>query len=136
MPHWLAIGPPSNWRIGARKGVWAVSPNQYKSWGQVSKGDVVYFYATAPVKGLIGYATVSTTAATEKPFWPEEREKGHVLWPYHILLVDVRVLPTETWESKRLSPEREGIVFQRAFQPISDERASEWKLSLDRILGG
>lgn len=133
MSDWLAIGPPDNWKIGIKKKVWAVSPAQRKSWEQTRPGDVVYFYATAPVKGIIGYGTVARVKVDEKPFWPEEKEKGHTLWPFRLEFSDVTTIGVNDWEARRIIPERTGIVFQRAFQPVSNERAEPWKHAMEKL---
>lgn len=132
MSDWLAIGPPENWRIGIQKKIWAVSPAQNKSWEKVQKGDRVFLYATAPVKGIIGYATVSQTKVDESPFWPQEKVKGHTLWPFRIHFKEVHALDPKGWESKSLKPDRKGIVFQRAFQPLAADRTAAWTKSLKR----
>jgi hypothetical protein len=133
MNTWLAIGPVENWKIGIKKKIWAVSPAQLKSWERIRPGDTVFFYATAPVKGLIGCGTVGKTDADEKPFWPQELEKGHVIWPYRIRFSSVTHISPHDWESKRVAPERTGIVFQRAFQPVGQERAESWLKALAKV---
>lgn len=126
MSFWLAIGPPKNWEIGVENQVWAVSPANSKSWEKVTPGDTVFFYATAPIKGIVGSGTVARTAVEQHPFWPEERKAGSSLWPFRIHFGMVKVLPTKDWVTKKYSPDRAGIVFQRAFQPLSAERAKAW----------
>lgn len=130
MAHWLAIGPSENWKIGVKKKIWAVGPAQSKSWEKVEPGDTVFFYVTAPVKGLIGYGTVEKTRVKEPPFWPQEKEKGHALWPFQITFSEVTCLSEEDWEAEALRPKRKGIVFQRAFQPIKSDRARQWLKAL------
>jgi hypothetical protein len=126
MSNWLAIGPPGNWRIGVKDRVWAVSPAQMKSWEKLGKGDRVFFYATAPVKGLIGYGVVEKTSVDEVPYWPQEKEKKQVLWPFRIRFSEVKAVAAADWESKAVAPERKGIVFQRAFQPVAEAVAEKW----------
>jgi len=133
MSDWLAIGPVANWEIGLKKKVWAVSPAQSKTWEKVAPGDRVFFYATAPVKGLVGYGTVSRTRVDETPFWPDEKAKGHTLWPYRIEFSSVTHISIHDWETKRVAPERQGIVFQRAFQPVTPDRAAEWVQALAKV---
>lgn len=126
MQDWLVIGPVKNWRVAVQEKVWAVSPAQQKSWAQLQPGDRVFFYATAPVKGLIGWGRVARTSVNEAPFWPDEKEKGHVLWPFHIEFDEMRVLPEAVWSEKARRIDRRGIVFQRALQPVTPQLAKEW----------
>ncbi|GAB4240023.1 MAG: hypothetical protein Kow00109_15020 [Acidobacteriota bacterium] len=130
MADWLVIGPVANWKLAVKHKIWAVSPRHQKTWEQIAAGDRVFFYATAPVKGLIGWGSVAATAVNEKPFWPDEKEKGHVLWPLEIRFDAVHVLPEKDWTTKARQIERRGIVFQRALQPVAAERAQEWAKEL------
>ncbi|HOM99701.1 MAG TPA: EVE domain-containing protein [Acidobacteriota bacterium] len=127
MADWLVIGPVKNWQLAVEHKVWAVSPAQEKSWRSLSPGDRVFFYATAPVKGVVGWGSVASTAVVEEPFWPEEKAKGHVLWPYRIRFQDIHVLPAADWQDRALRIERQGIVFQRALQPVASDRAETWR---------
>ncbi|HLU99769.1 MAG TPA: hypothetical protein VKZ59_00795 [Acidobacteriota bacterium] len=126
MAYWLAIGPSENWKIGIKNKLWAVGPPQSKSWEKIEPGDTVFFYVTTPVKGLIGYGKVEKTRVKESPFWPQEKEKGHALWPFQITFSEVSCLDQEDWQAKAVHPERKGIVFQRAFQPVDTNRAKQW----------
>jgi hypothetical protein len=133
MANWLAIGPAENWQIGIRKKTWAVSPAQQKTWEKLASGDLVFFYATAPVKGIIGYGRVAGTGVDESPFWPEEKRKGHTLWPFRIAFSEVTFVSMKDWETKRITPERQGIVFQRALQPAAAEAAKRWLKELAKV---
>ncbi len=131
MAYWLAIGPVGNWEIGVKEKVWAVSPAHNKTWKRLRPGDTVFFYATAPVKGIIGLGTVREKRFDEELFWPQEREKGQSLWPFRLRFGDLKVLPKKEWSTKRYEPDRQGIVFQRAFQPVKPEVAEDWLSHLD-----
>jgi hypothetical protein len=123
MAYWLAIGPAESWEIGIKEKVWAVSHHNAKAWEKVQPGDLVCFYATAPVKGIIGIAKVQSTRCDETPFWPQEAKAGASLWPFRILLQAVKALPRSDWETRRVELDRTGIVMQKAFQPLAEEKA-------------
>ncbi len=133
MANWLAIGPAENWQIGIKKKTWAVSPAQQKTWEKLAPGDLVFFYATTPVKGIIGYGRVARTDVDENPFWPEEKRKGHTLWPFRITFSEVTFISLRDWETSRVVPERHGIVFQRALQPAAEEAAEAWRKALAKV---
>jgi hypothetical protein len=126
MSYWLAIGPAENWEIGIKKKVWGVTPRHSKAWGQVEPGDTVFFYAMAPVKGLIGYGVVSKTKIDEKPFWPQEISEKHSYWPFRISFEEMQALARKDWEAAHIATSCEGIVFQRAFQAVNEKRGGEW----------
>jgi hypothetical protein len=130
MKYWLAIGPAENWEIGIKKKIWGVTPRHSKAWGQVESGNTVFFYAMAPVKGLVGYGIVASTKVDEKTFWPQEVSEKQSYWPFRISFQETKALPRKEWETARMATGREGIVFQRAFQSVSEKRAREWLKNL------
>lgn len=134
MSYWLAIGPADNWEIGIKKKIWGVRPRHSKAWGQVQDGDTIFFYAMAPVKGLVGYGKVAKTKVDEKPFWPQEISEEQSYWPFRISFEETKALPRKDWETARIATGREGIVFQCAFQHVDEKRARGWQNTLDRAI--
>jgi len=108
-----------------KKKVWGASPAHAKTWERIAPGDLLFLYAMAPVKGVFGCAKVVKTFVDEKPLWPQELEDKQVLWPFRMSLEIETVLPPEQWETKRVTLERGGIVFQRALQPVGEDKAQE-----------
>ncbi len=127
MNYWLAIGPVGNWEIGLKKKIWGLGPRYDKAWNLIEPGDMVFFYAMAPVKGLVGCGTVSKKKFDEKPLWPQEVSEKATLWPFRVLLHETLEIPNQDWVTSRVLIDRSGIVFQRSFQPIDEKRAQKWR---------
>lgn len=123
MAYWLAIGPSENWELGLKHGVWGIGGRYLPSWDRVVNGDTVIFYVMRPVKGIIGYGTMKGKSKETKPFWPQEMKDKKMLWPLHLHVNKGLTLPRNKWESHCLPmpPLSEGIVIQRAFQPLKDK---------------
>jgi hypothetical protein len=136
MASWLAVGPPENWEISLEKGVWGIPPTYEKAWGRVAPGDTVFFYATAPVKGVIGYGEIRATKRESTPLWPQEVKEGRALWPLRVELEVKASLPRQQWEYRRVTVQRRGLVLQRAFQRLTDARAQELLEALTSSSGG
>jgi len=122
MAHWLIIGPPANWEIGITNKMWSLSTRYEKFWARLQPKDNILFYATAPVKGVIGSGVVVKTKKNQSPFWPEEIKEGKLLWPLKIHFEDIKYIPIKKWEDNRIPVDRQGITLQRALQQIPDER--------------
>lgn len=104
--------------------IWALAGGYYKTWTRLAKGDRLYFYAMTPVKGVIGYGTVSETFVEEKNLiWPEEVKRKEVLWPLQIRFKIQSLVPLESWETKKIPIARGAIVFQKALQLLKPELA-------------
>lgn len=132
MAFWLIIGPPSNWIIGIKRKVWSLSTRYEKFWARLQPGDHLLFYATAPVKGVIGSGMVSRIEKVSSPFWPQEVKEGKLLWPLKIELEEMKCIPTKKWEDGRIPVERQGVTLQRALQQIPDERGRSLLAALQK----
>ena len=117
--YWLVVGPAENWsRAFKGNPVWGLPVYCEAIWARVEIGDVLLFYVTNPVKGLIGYGTVAGKNTHPFPFWPQELARGNVRWPLHIVLNLNACLNEDNWGSNRLPINRSGISIQRAIQRI------------------
>ena len=80
MNYWLAVGSPTNWDTAFNNGnIWGLKESQRRLWENVNDGDVLLFYATIPVRGVIGYGVVQTRFKQSKPLWPDERKQRKVI---------------------------------------------------------
>ena len=100
-------------------------------WERLNEKDILLFYATQPVSGIIGYGVVRTKVKQDKPLWPQEVREQNVIWPLRFEF-DVEVcLPPDKWKnnrvvSKDINP-RSG--FQIISQSIAEEVKSHFKLT-------
>jgi len=132
MTWWIVKGPPENWEVAFEKGnIWGVTSRYEKLWQQMKEGDGVLFYATSPVKGLIGYGTVRSVFRDEKPFWPAEVREGKALWPLRFSFDISFLLPNDQWEAKSIRVSPRQSVLQRGLQRIKGEIAKELVDSLE-----
>jgi hypothetical protein len=131
MNNWLAVGPPENWEIALKQGnIWGIPSRYEKLWVSIAKGDLLFFYATHPAKGVIGYGKIISTFRENKPLWPQEKEEGRSLWPLRIKFEIVSCLPIEEWPQKAIRLSRQRVMLRRAFQRLKDEVAKEIEQAL------
>lgn len=127
MAYWLAIGPEQNLRLGLGKKIWGISECYHNIWGKVAEHDVIIFYATMPIKGIIGYGKVLSKTKEYQPLWEQEVKKGAALWPLRIKFAGLHLLPQSKWSSTKLPlpPISAGITRQRSLQRLKDNLAKD-----------
>lgn len=129
MPNWwLAVGPPDYWQTAFEHGnIWGLraTPKHTTLWERLSQGDNVLFYATSPVKGVIGYGVVRTKFRQDKPLWPQEVEKDKVIWPHRFEFDVKHCLPRNKWKTHKIVSDRIKAIVQSGFQAIKEELAEE-----------
>jgi len=128
--YWLVVGSPENWHTAFEHGdIWGLKETQRRLWENLRENDIVLFYATRPVGGLIGYGSVRTKFRQNQPLWPQELQEGKVIWPLRFEFDVEYCLPPDRWKTqKRISKElwpRGG--FQLLSQSIGKHLVSSFK---------
>lgn len=120
----MAILPVENWKLPLEGDkIWGIQPKYDKQWEWATPADTVLFYATSPVKGVIGYGTILSKMRDNKPIWPQEVKQGSALWPLRFTLDIEFCLALRDWETKRVRVSHREAVLQKGFQKIKEELA-------------
>jgi hypothetical protein len=121
---WLVVGSPDNWRTAfEHKNIWGLKQTQRHLWEALSQEDVLLFYATSPVRGIIGYGAVRTKFRQDKPLWPQEIKERKVIWPLRFEFNIERCLPFDKWQTSKVTSRE---LFPRGgFQTLSHAIAEE-----------
>ena len=70
MNYWLMVGAVKNWITAFEHGnIWGLKKTQRHLWESLSEKDIVLFYATQPVSGVIGHGIVKTKFIQDNFFW-------------------------------------------------------------------
>lgn len=127
MRYWLNVAPQDSWTESLRMGVCGVPASQLNryQWDKVQRDDIVLFYATVPIKGLIGWGRVLDTFEDKTPLWPKEIQRGRPIWPLRIRLAVESTLPEAHWRLERVTIDPQ-ISVQRSLMPM----AEGWGLGL------
>ncbi|MDI6814857.1 MAG: hypothetical protein QMC90_02065 [Dehalococcoidales bacterium] len=56
--YWMAVGSPGNWKEAFEKGnIWGLTQRQKHRWENLTENDIILFYVTETVAGIIGYGS-------------------------------------------------------------------------------
>ena len=125
MRYWVAIATPDNWRVAFEQGnTVGLTPRFARRWEQVQPGDFLVLYATDPVRGVIGYGTIRQKLRQDKPLWPEEEERGEVIWPLRLVFDPVFVFPPDRWQEERVVNEVVNFKAKLGFRELEEDIAS------------
>jgi hypothetical protein len=127
--YWLAVGSPENWKTAFEyKNTWGLKQTQRHLWAELSENDLLFFYATQPVIGVIGYGIVKTKFTQDKPLWPQEIREGRVIWPLRLELDIEKCLPDTEWTASRISSEDLKRRTRSGFQRLNEDMG-KWLIS-------
>ncbi len=132
--YWLTIGSLKNWETAFEHGnIWGLKETQRHLWESLSEGDTLFFYATQPVGGIIGYGIVRTKLKQNIPLWDEEIKQNIVIWPLRFEFDVEKCLPHDEWEANRVVNDRIKQLARSGFQLLSADVVRQLVLSMKSI---
>jgi len=132
MRYWLVVGSPKNWDTAFNHGnIWGLKQTQRHLWESLDENDTLLFYATNPIKGIIGHGFVQTKFKQNQPLWPDERTQHKVIWPLRFEFDVESCLPQKEWKTKKLTSQ---ALWPRAgFQLLSEDTGAKLVSSLSMV---
>ena len=112
---WIVIGSEENWKLALiSKCTWGLEETKLKKvyWLAISPNDIILFYVTRPVRGIVGYGNVRSKFYQDIPVWDEEKKEGKVKWPLRFEFDIDFLLPENRWEDEKI-PVRGGGEFRQ-----------------------
>lgn len=112
---WIIPGSEENWRQALiSKGIWGLEEKHIDKiyWLAITPNDVVLFYVTGKVKGIVGYGVIRSKFYQNVPLWKTEIQEGHVKWPLRFEFDVDFLLPEDNWREARI-PVARGAKFRQ-----------------------
>lgn len=132
--YWMAVGSPLNWMEAFEKGnIWGLTQRQKRRWGNLAENDIVLFWATETVAGIIGYGSVQTKFIQDQPLWIEEIKQGKVIWPLRFEFNVEHCLPPDRWEIDRVTSDTLKLKVAVGFQAVEPYLAEQVISQLKQI---
>lgn len=102
-PHWIILGPEESWKTAFKQGgIWGVKEMLYPEWKALETGDILFFYITKTVKGIVGVGRLKNKFIQDKPLWPDEVIVGKVLYPFRFEFDIDYILLEKEWGNKKI----------------------------------
>jgi predicted RNA-binding protein len=99
---WVLCGKPEHWSIALKDEIWGLIPKFKGKWRYLRPADWLFFYATSPVTGVIGFGKVQSKFKQNKPLWSDELLRKEVLYPFRFEFQSEYVLPEEQWKARKI----------------------------------
>ena len=141
MQVWISTGTAENWETAILGNIWGVRESLKHAWDKLQKGDLLFFYATAPIKGIIGVARIENKFKQDKPLWAQELKENKVIWPYRYDFKVEFALSRVEWETKKVGvvglPIMAGLNSVKdaeAIKPVLQKMDETWNTELSNLL--
>jgi predicted RNA-binding protein len=123
MRFWVLTGSVENWETALNRKYWGARQKLKKIWDKISIGDILAFYASSPVSGLIGFGKVENKSQEDYPLWPDEVKTNSIIYPYRFKIsieyaLDVK--DVKNWKDKRVFVNDLRIPFQAGINSLSN----------------
>ncbi len=95
-----------NWQQAlTAKGIWGLEdrPIDRIYWLALAPDDILLFYVTGKVKGVVGYGAVRSRFRQDVPLWKDEITEGHAKWPLRFEFDVEFLLPQNRWSLDKVS---------------------------------
>jgi predicted RNA-binding protein len=123
MRFWSLSGSLENWDRGISSSVWGVEEKHKGKWDRLSVGDILLFYVSKPVSGIIGVGIVENKFEGKEPLWPRELKENRVIWRYRFEFKVLYSLPQTLWKERKISIVELKISYFSALNSVKEEAA-------------
>lgn len=129
---WILTGHEKNWETALNGDVWGVRGGRLKRyWEKMNNRDPLFFYAKAPVSGIIGVGKVESKFKQNEPLWPDEVRENRVIYPYRFSFWILGVLKPNNWRKEAISIRDLKVGIQAGMNPVNNREAL--KKLIDRV---
>jgi len=136
--NWLVIGIPQNWETALSQPVpiWGLKPRFQAEFQNLKVGDILWFYATSPISGVIGIGVIKDKYVDDVNLvWEEELNKKEVFWPLRFRIHVLKVLSPSDWGKRRIKINDFNLFWQLGFQPLKLEHVIELSNRASKVFG-
>jgi len=134
MTDWLLSGDAENWEKSIAKSIWGVKERFKGSWDRLAKGDLLFFYATSPVKGIVGIGKATTKFKQDKPLWKEEIDASKAIWTYRFEFTTLYVLLRPDWNKRSIKLSEVSMAPSRAMAGITQLHSNSETVAISEMV--
>jgi len=115
----ILTGSLKNWEIGIPNSIWGVKKGLKSKWDSLNEGDILFFYVTSPISGIIGFGKVTNKFVGKNKLWSDEIREDRIIYPYRFEFEIKYVIP-KPWDEKKISISGLKVGFWAGLNPISN----------------
>jgi len=122
--NWLVIGVKKNWETALAQPVplWGLKTRYQSEFQALNNGDMVWFYVTKPVSGIVGLGMVKDKHIDNMNLiWEEELVRKEVIWPLRFRIQVLKVINREQWDEDRIRINDFNLNWQIGFQSLQEK---------------
>jgi hypothetical protein len=140
---WILVGNEENWETALQDNIWGTKKNLKNRWDKLEKGDILVFYISRPVSGVVGFGRVETKFKQNKPLWKDEIRANKVIYPFRFEFKIDYALPINDWRQRKINIGDLHISTWAGINPLPSkekfkklmERSEElWNFAYEEIL--
>lgn len=120
---WILSGTEENWDIAFKENKWGARKGLKNRWQLLSPGDILGFYVTRPVSGIIGFGRLTRKAEEKTPYWPDEIRNKQAIWPFRFYFDVIYRLPYPDWQKRRIFVRDLKLSYQAGINGLTNEAA-------------
>lgn len=141
---WILSGSEENWGIALKENKWGVRSKRRNFWNKLSRDDILGFYVTSPVSGIIGFGIVENKKPEDYPLWPDEKRSGQVIYPLRWTF-KLEYLCEKPWKDNKIFIKDLKIPYQGGLNPLTNKEQmvilinranSTWETDLSVLMPG
>lgn len=128
MEHWIKIDIQQNWATSIRQvpPLAGIEGEHDKLFSAVKPGDILWFYAIKPVRGVVGFAKIAKKYRDDKTrVFIEELRSQKVIMPLRFSLKDVKSYKLGTWTDNHINIGDFKLNWMVRFQPLLDNHSKK-----------
>ena len=112
MSYCVLSGNIANWETAVANRIWGVKSTLKKYWDKLQPNDLLFFYCTSPISGIIGYGRLTSKKGDQTiPLWADEVNTGTVIYPFRFEFEIEYVLESRLWQEKKIPIKDLGLSF-------------------------
>ncbi len=136
--YYLLIADDQTWKIALKNELFGFSKKGKGIWKTTQVGEYVGFYATSPIKKIIGFGKITEKFTDRKLVFPDELFHKKPLWPYRISMEPISIqkkmddgisIPSDII----LNVSRK-VVTEKQFFSFIQKADSNWNTNMENII--
>jgi predicted RNA-binding protein len=143
-PHiWILVGNEENWETALQDSIWGARKNLKNRWDKLEKGDILVFYVSRPISGVIGFGRMETKFKQSIPLWKDEIRANKVIYPFRFEFKIDYSLPPSDWRDRCINIADlhistwagiNSLPSKEKFNKLMEKSDDQWNFSYRKII--